>query len=392
MRRNKSLLRLLFFGVCWVTTLDVSAQNVLNATFGKGITLIARDSSFLIKPSFRFQTQYSGIWDDSENWKESMMIRRSRLKFDGYAFSPKVVYKLELGLSNRDTRAGRINEAGNTASIILDAVIKWKFAPSWSLWFGQTKLPGNRERIISSQKLQFVDRSPVNSNFNLDRDIGVQLHHKSTHGSFVWTQSLAVSSGEGRDIIATNSTGGRQYTAKLEFYPFGSFHSGGAYVGSDIFREPTPKLAIAVAGDYNNNALRSRGNLGSFVTNEDNFYTPSDLYTIFVDGIFKHEGISAAFEYAYRDSHNRVTNFGYGSGVTVSAGYLFKNGFEMAGRYTSVDALSAYSSIGDLDEYMLGLSRYVVGHNLKIQSDISYNSIPDNNSFMRFRLQTEFAF
>ena len=56
----------------------------------------------------------------------------------------------------------------------MDAVLKNHINENWSLWFGQTKLPGNRERVYSSQELQFVDRSLVNARFNLDRDVGVQ--------------------------------------------------------------------------------------------------------------------------------------------------------------------------------------------------------------------------
>ena len=58
---------------------------------------------------------------------------------------------------------------------MLDAVVKYAFSKNQQIWFGQTKLPGNRERVISSMALQFVDRSNVNSKFNIDRDFGVQL-------------------------------------------------------------------------------------------------------------------------------------------------------------------------------------------------------------------------
>lgn len=373
---------------------EASGQNFFDATFGKSISLMARDSSFLIKPGFRFQTLYDGELDlETDNWEESLMIRRCRLKFDGYAYSPSVIYKLELGLSNRDTQAGRIDEAGNTASIILDAVIKWNFAPSWSLWFGQTKLPGNRERLISSQKLQFVDRSPVNSSFNLDRDIGIQLHHVSRSGSqFIWKQSFALSSGEGRDIVKANEVGGRQYTFKLEFLPMGDFHLKGEYFGSDLFREPEPKLALAVTADYNRKALRSRGNLGSFITNAEGNYVSSSLYTLFLDGLFKYRGMSAAFEYAYRDSDDIEEGFGYGQGITVSSGYLFRNGYEIAGRYSAIDPIIASSSLAQQNEYLIGFSKYVVGHNLKIQTDASYNTRGDDYRFLQFRLQTELAF
>lgn len=391
MTKRRLLVALLLF-ICLGPFL-VKGQEKLDATFGK-ISLLAKDSSFLIKPSFRFQTLYVGTLNTTtEDWQESMMVRRSRLKFSGFAFSPKIAYKLELGLSNRDTRAGRIDESGNTASIILDAVIKYNFAPNWFLWVGQTKLPGNRERVISSQKLQFVDRSPVNSRFNLDRDIGVQLHHNSKFGNMILKQSLAVSTGEGRDIIVVNPASGKQYTARLELFPFGEFQSKGAYVGSDLAREATPKLAIGVTGDFNNNTVRSRGNLGGFVKLEDDDrYVHSDLLTVIVDGIFKYQGLSAAFEYAYRDSHERMPAFGYGTGFTASSGYLLPGNFEIGARFSTVEPISDLSAINEWDEYLLGFSKYVKGHNLKVQSDISYNNMAGDNDFLMFRLQTELAF
>ena len=129
---------------------------------------MAKDSSFYGKLGFRFQTLFSSSLSDGNDWERSMMIRRSRLKADGWALSPKFSYKVELTLSNRDIRGGGNPEFGNTANIILDAVLKYHINENWSLWFGQTKLPGNRECIYSSQKLQFVNRSLVNARFNLD--------------------------------------------------------------------------------------------------------------------------------------------------------------------------------------------------------------------------------
>ncbi|MEO9475048.1 MAG: porin [Cyclobacteriaceae bacterium] len=373
-------------------SLNVNSQNVVNDKFGKGITAIAKDSSFQMKFGFRFQTLYTGEHDvASGEWSESLMVRRYRLKFDGWAFSPKVQYKMELGLSNRDTQGGRIDQSGNTASIVLDAVVKWNFAPGWQLWFGQTKLPGNRERVISSQNLQFVDRSLVNSRFTLDRDIGVQLRHKSTVGRMVLRQSVAISTGEGRGIIVGNPDHGRQYTARVEILPFGAFTSKGDYFGSDLKREASPKLAIGVTGDYNNNTVRSRGNLGSFVTDDAGEYIYSDFQTVFVDGIFKYKGFSAASEYVYRTASTKINSFGYGSGVTGSAGYLFMNNIEIATRYTHIEPISVLSSIDTIDEYMVGFSKYVVGHNLKIQSDFAYVNIHNKEKFYRFRLQCELA-
>jgi phosphate-selective porin OprO/OprP len=371
---------------------NLQSQNLVNDKFGKGLTAISKDSTMYVKFGFRFQTLYAAKHNAlNSTWEENFLVRRSRLKFDGWVFSPKVIYKLELGLSNRDTRSGRVDESGNTASLLLDAVVKWNFSPGWSLWFGQTKLPGNRERVISSQKLQFVDRSLVNGLFTLDRDIGVQLRHKSIIGKSVFNQAFAVSTGEGRDIIVANPLNGKQYTARVELLPFGEFTSKGDYFGSDLKRERSPKLSIGVTGDYNSNAVRGRGNLGSFVTDDEGKYISSDLATVFVDGIFKYKGLSLASEYAYRSSSDKQESFGYGNGFTGSAGYLFLNNIEIASRYTTITPISTFSGINEMDEYMIGVSKFIVGHSLKIQSDFSYTEVKNDTNFYMVRLQVELA-
>ena len=151
-----------------------------------------------------------------------MLIRRSRLKFDGFAFSPKLKYKVELGLSNRD-QSGASQFTSNAPRYILDAVLKWNFAKNFVLWFGQTKLPGNRERVISSANMQQVDRSLLNSRFNIDRDIGFQLRHKfNLTDTFLVKEILSIAQGEGRNIT-TGNLGGYQYTTRVELFPFGDF-------------------------------------------------------------------------------------------------------------------------------------------------------------------------
>ena len=116
-----------------------------------------------------------------------MLIRRARLKFDGFALTPKLRYKLELGLSNRDI-SGADEFNNNTPRYVMDAVIMWNFFENFELWVGQTKLPGNIERVISSGDLSLVDRSILNSRFNIDRDIGFQLRHLTRIGKTMVTR------------------------------------------------------------------------------------------------------------------------------------------------------------------------------------------------------------
>ena len=372
--------------------LDNYAQEIAYESFGKGIKVQAKDSSFYGKLGFRFQSLFSSSLNlENDVWDRSMMIRRSRLKAEGWALSPKFSYKVELALSNRDIKGGSKTEFGNTANIILDAVLKYHINSNWSLWFGQTKLPGNRERVFSSQKLQFVDRSLVNARFNLDRDVGVQLHHKGNIGNLVVKEAFSLSLGNGRNVII-NDENGYQYTGRIEFLPMGEFTGKGDYYGADLAREKTLKMAIGITADYNNNAFRSRGNLGSFLidpVSED--YITDNLNTLFVDAIVKKNGFSSQAVYAIRKSPNSLGDFGVGQGLNLQAGYVFTNKVEFAARYSNINA-ELISSLNDQSEYALGFSKYFSGHNLKCQADLSYHDLElTEDDFLRFRLQVEFA-
>ena len=369
------------------------------AQFGKGVKYMPKDSSFTLKFNFRFQTLYEVSYTDAnETTTSKFLIRRSRLKFSGYAFSPNLEYKAELGLSNRDISFGR--EDGNTSGasrIILDAVLKWKFSKNWTLWVGQTKLPGNRERVISSANLQFVDRSLLNSRLNIDRDAGVQLRGKFKAGSSVIKPTLSISMGEGRNITSNNS-GGYDYTARVDFLPMGEFKSKGDYNSSDLKREDKPKLAIGVTFDYNDGAVRRGGQLGSFVEDSLGNYAENSLMTLFVDAIFKYNGVSVMTAYGTKSADKNIegtsSKFNTGSAFNFQVGYLFKNNVEVAGRYTIVRKDNdTFSGLNDQNEYTLGLSKYISDHNLKVQTDISRTHAPDvEDGVWRYRIQCEMQF
>lgn len=310
---NKIVIAALFI----LSTSAAFGQRKIDSKFGKGLyNVIAADSSWSMRFGLRFQSQFVGAWniDDTDgigDGTSQFQIRRARLKFDGFAFSPKLKYKMELGLSNRDL--GPANSTTNFAPrMILDAVLKWNFYENFVLWAGQTKLPGNRERVISSANLQLVDRSMLNSVYNIDRDIGFQLHHHINIGkSLVVREAFAFSQGEGRNVVQHN-LGGYEYTGRLEVLPFGVFASKGDYTGGDLKREQKPKLAIGATYDYHERAVRDRANQGSYMsydTNNDgniDGYFEATTSTIFVDLMFKYKGFSVMGEFANRTvSHNK---------------------------------------------------------------------------------------
>jgi phosphate-selective porin OprO and OprP len=373
----------------------VFAQSANPTTHGKGLQFIAADSSFSTKLNVRAQSLFSSTYDlDEESYSDNLQIRRARIKMEGFIYSPKIEYKFEFALSNSDT--GRpLAENNNTSNIVLDAIVNWNFAKGFNLIFGQTKLPGNRERVISSQRLQLVDRSLLNSRYNIDRDFGVQLHHESQSGDVVFKKILSVSSGEGRNMTSDNK-GGYDYTGRVEVLPFGEFQSSGDYFGGDLKRELTPKLSLGLTYDFNDRASRQGGQLGSF------FDEQRDLKTIFADAMFKYKGFSAMAEYANKKSNGspvvetdidgKVSKaFFTGTGFNVQAGYLFKNNVELAGRFTQINP-ETITQRDDNTQYTLGVSKYISGHTLKVQSDISLLQENSDAHELMYRFQVEIGF
>ena len=383
------------------SSFTVISQETNAPKFGKGLfNLVGQDSTWTMKIATRMQFLAIANFEDGESAESNFLVRRARLKFNGFAFSPKLKYKLELGLSNRDI-SGASQFTSNAPRYILDAVIKYNFARNLELWFGQTKLPGNRERVISSGNLQQVDRSLLNSRFNIDRDLGIQLRHKwNVSDNFVVKEIFSIAQGEGRNIT-TGNLGGHQYTGRVELLPLGNFTSKGDYSGSDQKREEKPKLAIGVTYDYNNNAVKNRSNQGSYMETDNGFYE-TNINTWFIDFMFKHNGFSLMGEYADRDADDPFAKNSdgtltgdevqVGKGLNLQAGYLFDSNWEVSGRYTNIELDKNITGKDAENQYTFGVSRFIVGHKLKIQSDISLLQVDNTNDNWMYRLQFDIHF
>ena len=384
-------------------------------SFGSGIiNYTAEDGSFSTKMTLRFQSLYvygfnvdpnAGVTGQYSNF----MIRRARLKFGGFILTKKLKYKFELGQSSRDIGTfANISENKNAPGLVFDAVLKWNFYKGFELWAGQTKLPGNRERVISSANLQLVDRSLLNSKFNLDRDMGAQLRHKWSIGGdkekFTMKEMISLSQGEGRGITV-NNVGGFSYTGRVEILPFGEFDSKGKddYVGSCLKRQERLKLAVAFGGDFNDRASKTKGHGGSFMHNDSpEGYYMTNITTLFADMMLKYKGWSLMAEVAQRDAISPIarkvdgTPTGdyvlEGAAFNLMGGYLFQKNWEVSGRYTVIDYNSDYNAnkgVGDVQQYTVGLSKYIFKHNLKVQFDFGLLQTVGRDDGFLSRIQIE---
>jgi hypothetical protein len=172
-------------------------------------------------------------------------------------------------------------------------------------------------------------------------------------------------------------------------------------VQSDLKREVTPKLMASLTYNYNQDAVRERGFAGDYMIRQDGSIYQTDQTTLFVDAMFKYNGFSFMGEYAKRTADNEIatelnnTPTGdvvlTGNALNLQAGYLFKNNYELAGRYTSI-AYEAITGSAPVKQYTLGFNRFVVGHKLKVQSDISYTTLDGAEDNITFRIGFDIHF
>ena len=369
----------LFIGVFLSISAELYGQQVKSSSstpspyfsYGKGLGITSPDSLFKLNIRFRMQNRLSVT--NFDNWEEAMVearVRRLRLRFDGFIYSPRLTYVLQLGFSRSDMDDGT---ASGEPQIIRDAMVIYSFNKHFSMGLGQTKLPGNRQRVTSSGDQQFVDRSIVNGTFNIDRDFGVQAYYNNYLSKFYYVLRGAVTTGEGRNTTASST--GLAYTGRLELLPFGPFSDGGDYFESDLSREPKPKLSCALTYSENLNTTRSGGQTGTYL------YDTRDILTRMVDLLYKHNGWAFAGEFIHRTTDDPITEnemgkvrYVYkGHGENYQLSYLWKKNYELAGRYSHLFPKEEIQSFSPLQrEYTIAASKYIKGHRLKLQTDVSY--------------------
>lgn len=339
----------------------------------KGGVSFSKDSLFLLNFRFRMQNR-AGIntleGDDLTINEFDMRVRRLRLRFDGYIFNPKFQYYIQLGFSKADLDL----ESGNIAQPVRDAIVYYFPTKNLYFGFGQSKLPGNRQRVNSSGNLQFADRSIANAAFTIDRDFGFFGYYtnKLKDNSIIQLKA-AVTTGEGR--IASRTNTGLAYTGRVEFLPFGLFSNKGDYSEGDIEFEETPKLAMGLTYSKNLKTTRTGGQLGFPL------FEGRNLNTLIVDAMFKYRGNAILTEYFNRNSPDPITTnedgdiryVQVGRGLNIQVSKMFSQKSEFAVRYSFVNPDQSISEFQDkVEEALLGYTYYINGHRIKLQGNVGY--------------------
>lgn len=340
----------------------------------RGIVFNARDgiSSFALR--FRVQewaVLSSADEDDLSVERTHIAVRRARLRFESVVWDPRLKVNVQLSFSRGDQDF----EASNFPNVLRDANVSWQATPRLALTAGQGKLPGNRQRVISSGELQFADRSIVNAAFTVDRDVGLFAHYQVLGGPLPFNLRAAVTGGEGRNAPVGDD--GLAYTARVELLPLGVFTAGGDYFEGDLRREPEGRLSIAAGVSRNDKATRTGGQLGRFL------FAPRGMTTVLVDALYKRRGFAASAEWARRTARDPVTTDGVdtryvltGDGVTAQLSYLTAANLEPAVRFSMVTPHRDLAGLSGADrqrQVSAGVTRYLKGHRVKVQGEILHD-------------------
>jgi phosphate-selective porin OprO and OprP len=342
-------------------------------SFKKGLGFFDPDSVFGVNIRFRMQNRAAMSTESASDFSPREFeanVRRLRLRFDGFMASQDFTYYLQLSFSRGDQDWDNTGFPG----IVRDAMVFYNFSPSFYMGMGQGKLPGNRQRVVSSGSLQFADRSATNAMFNIDRDFGVMAYYNNKLAGLPFNLKTAISTGEGRNINRTDD--GLSYTGRLELLPFGEFLSDGDFLEGDLLHEPTPKLSMAFTSSFNHKATRMHGQRGIFMPESQ------DILSMFADAMAKFQGWALMLEYAHRSISdqqiyivNNVPVYSYtGWGFNSQLSYHFFSGFEIAGRFTRLEPSDKVAHLVNPETiYTLGFNKYLPNHRNKLQLNLSYH-------------------
>ncbi len=358
-------------------------------SYKNGLGFSTPDSSYSVNIRFRMQNRFLMNTKDEEHLETGSWearVRRCRLSFTGHVLNPKWNYYLQLSFSRGDMDWSDADASTQNTSpnVVRDAMIFYKPIKNLQLALGQGKLPGNRQRMISSGAQQFYDRSIVNATFTADRDFGIFANYKSKLGkTFTILSKIAITSGEGRNSVISNT--GLAYTGRIELLPLGEFTDGGDYFEGDLAREEKPKISIAGGYHFNDLAVRTGGQLGKdlLATRSFNVY--------FGEFLMKYKGISLSSEYIRRDTEGSPIITGSdgknriiitGDGINNQLSYCFKNMIEIAIRHSLITPhKDIYSKAREIEQYGIGISKYLNKHKLKVQTNLFYNRERDLSLF-----------
>jgi phosphate-selective porin OprO/OprP len=312
-------------------------------------------------------------------------INRARLKLGGHLFSPRFKVYTEYDL---------------VGTRLLDLRATYRFADALSLRVGQWKSEFNRERVDSSGKQQFAERSVVTPWFTIDRQQGVvasgRLGAESRADASYWFGWLT---GAGRGGDAGDADG--LWLARAQWNVNGRVL---AFSQGALGRPPDPAGSVAIAavtGRSGFTAFSSAGGgqLPGFTQGAPDQYR---LKQLMMETAYQHGGFSWQQELHWKAVDDTRTGRSVRLlGAYAQAGMFFSELYEafpepleLAVRVAGVDPDRALANAQE-SELTVGANWYFQGHRNKLTLDTSRlvrRLATENDRTVRVRLQWDVSF
>ncbi|MFT4577701.1 MAG: phosphate-selective porin OprO/OprP [Nitrospinales bacterium] len=377
----------------------------------KGFHFESQDGKFSTNLQFRAQMRFSkpftsdprtsGSFSPAES--NNFELRRVRIKIGGHGYK-YVKYYFEVDLQPS-------RSVGGTGTDSSARVIDWRIDVQPYEWLGfrvgQWKINYNRERVDSSGRQQFVERSIVNRIFTIDRQVGAMIKgllNKGTAGDMRYYAGIF--NGEGRAV--NNSGKDLMKMVRLQWNPLGRDLK---WRQSDVSRHEKPTLSIAGAwagnrGNCTRWSSSGCGNLDGFAVgaNENQFKINQAVAEV----AYKHQGLSIQSEYHWKNVADDNTGLEHDyEGAYAQAGYFFNEinksipeELELAFRYAFVDEPDSTGNMllqNTRREYTVGANWFIAGHGNKVTLDYSHLTLDDASSNRGFeddrvRVQWDISF
>jgi len=368
----------------------------------KGFEFKTDNGKFSMQIQNRLQFRYANPFDsdprtlaDLERDQSSFMVRRARFKVGGHAYWPWLKYYMQYDWSQPILR-----------DFYLDVS---KFSEA-QLRLGRGKVLWNDERVTSSGRQQFANRSLINDIFTVDRQQGAQLFGRVFPGEwydFSYAAGVFTGLGVGE---RNNDDDNMMYTGRLQWNFLGKELE---FSQSDVEFHEQPAASLAFAGATNKSrctafetASDSCRALPGFALGRPGQFRVNQAMEEFR---FKWRGFSLQNEYHWKQVEDTLKSEADPTkktdlfGAYVQAGYFphalvqaVPKQLEFAVRYAFVDPNADRSN--DLQqEVSAAINWFFAGHSNKLTFEISHLRVEDpillvEQSEERARMQWDISF
>lgn len=376
--------------------LDSIPKNEVDYALGKGLTFDFENQKYRFRIGGFVQALYAYDKTTTQPATSRFFVNRAYLSLAGRAVKEKVGFLLQTDF--------RLNNP------LLDAWVGYYPTSNLTIAFGQKRSPlNNREMLLNEDHFQLTDRSLLSSTFaGTGREFGLFVEGRYRVGAVGIAPQLALTSGDGRNSFGADSRdadkGGLKYGIRMDVYPWGYFSQNNDLFLADLMHEQTFKLVIGAAASNNSGASHRTGEgHGEFAFyNSERREQLPDYRKIYIDLVSKYRGFSFVAEYVntsaaglnglYTDQEaskllqpRQISSYLIlGDAYNFQTAYVTKKGYALDLRYTTMKP--EFDSVFDgllqsTKSYTLGLTKYIQGNDLKIQTAFSRIDRPGNKSY-----------